>query len=138
LFSTDGAKQISVTYSADYQSSLTGRHLIADLVPGTYDVYRDAVKLLTGVSASPQGVLSFQATGGGNYTLTYSGVSATNCDVNGDGSVDVRDVQLSVNMALGLAAYDPRGDPNQDGSVNVVDVQRVIAAALGNACVIGP
>ena len=41
------------------------------------------------------------------------------------------DVQQVVNEALGLAAAH---DLSQDAAVNVVDIQLVINAALGHAC----
>jgi len=55
------------------------------------------------------------------------------CDVNGDGSTNVVDVQLQVNQALGIVACT--SDINRDGACNVIDVQRVVNAALGGACV---
>ena len=54
------------------------------------------------------------------------------CDVNHDGSINVVDVQLVINQALGFAACS--ADLNSDGVCNIVDVQRVISAALGGAC----
>ena len=62
------------------------------------------------------------------------------CDLNGDGSTNVNDVQLCVNQAIGISACIPHGQPgsgdiNQDGVCNVIDVQRVANAAMGGACV---
>jgi hypothetical protein len=65
--------------------------------------------------------------------LAPAAVSPTACDVNGDLSVNVVDVQLEVNQALG--AEPCVSDINGDGLCNVVDVQRVVNAALGGACV---
>lgn len=65
-----------------------------------------------------------------------SGQAAT-CDLNDDGVVNVVDVQIEVNAALGLRAC-AAGDLNGDGACNVVDVQRVIKAALGQSCQVGP
>jgi hypothetical protein len=70
LFSKDGLAQNSVTYTATYASGTTGKHLIVDLVPGNYDVYRDGTKILSNVVASSQGALSFSATGGTNFQVT--------------------------------------------------------------------
>jgi len=59
-------------------------------------------------------------------------ISPLACNVSGDGSPSVADVQLLVNQALGaIAAVD---DMNGDGAVNVVDVQIVINAALTLGC----
>ena len=53
------------------------------------------------------------------------------CDLNQDNRIDVTDVQMSVNWALGIQAGQ---DLNNDGAVNVVDIQLVIAAVLGTGC----
>jgi hypothetical protein len=54
-------------------------------------------------------------------------------DINQDGRVDVLDVQLCVNVVLGLET-DPaivaRADANEDGQANVLDVQIVVNAFL--------
>jgi VWFA-related protein len=63
-------------------------------------------------------------------TITAS--ATCSCDVNGDGRVDVGDVQLIINQAMGVAAATC--DLNGDGAVNVGDVQVVINAALGLGC----
>jgi len=54
----------------------------------------------------------------------------SSCDVNGDGVVNVVDVQLEVNMALGISSCT-----NSDGQCTVVQVQRVVNSALGGTCV---
>jgi hypothetical protein len=58
------------------------------------------------------------------------------CDLNGDGRVDVTDVALAIQQALGTAACT--GDLDQNGQCNVVDIQRITNAALGQACRLGP
>lgn len=55
------------------------------------------------------------------------------CALSGDATVSASDVQLSVNMALGLTACNTNIDGA--GICNVVVVQRVIDAALGEPCV---
>lgn len=55
-------------------------------------------------------------------------------DVNQDGQVNVIDVQLSVNVYLGIVT-DPeilgRADVNQDGEVDVLDIQSIVNTVLG-------
>lgn len=53
-------------------------------------------------------------------------------DVNGDGSIDVVDVQLAVNLILAVSspAYPLQGDANGDSAVDVVDVQSVVNRIL--------
>jgi len=71
------------------------------------------------------------------WTATLAGAPPRSCDVNSDGSVNVVDVQVSVNQAVGVSACGT-GDINGDSACNVVDIQRVINAALGGACQTGP
>jgi hypothetical protein len=54
----------------------------------------------------------------------------SSCDVNGDGQINVADVQLEVNMALGISTC-----ANPSGTCTVASVQRVVNAALGGTCV---
>jgi uncharacterized repeat protein (TIGR01451 family) len=56
----------------------------------------------------------------------------TRCNVDGNGSVGLPDIQTMINEALGLAP--PLNDLNGDGVVNLVDVQIVVDAALGFGC----
>ena len=58
------------------------------------------------------------------------------CDVNSDGSVNIQDVQLAINMDLGLLSCTL--NINGAGTCNVVAVQRIINTDLGQACVTGP
>jgi hypothetical protein len=69
----------------------------------------------------------------GNNLTVLLGQAAQGCDLNGDGKVDVGDVQRAINEALGGApAVD---DLNGDGVVNVVDVQMVMEGVLTGSCV---
>jgi hypothetical protein len=65
-------------------------------------------------------------------TMTPSGEPEPE-DVNGDGTVNVLDVQLCVNVFLGTET-DPAivaaADVNEDGAVNVLDVQAIVNAFL--------
>jgi hypothetical protein len=70
------------------------------------------------------------------FLASYAGAQSTNpCDLNLDGQVNIVDVQLATNMALGLipctaTVYAP-------GTCNLIVVQRVTNAALGSSCVTG-
>ena len=61
--------------------------------------------------------------------------SQSACDLSQDGPVNVVDVQLAVNMALGLIPCT--ANINGSGVCNVVTVQRVINASLGQPCLTG-
>jgi hypothetical protein len=58
------------------------------------------------------------------------------CDLNHDGVVNVQDVQLSIDMALGLLTCT--ADVDGTGVCNAVVVQRIINTDLGGPCVTGP
>ena len=68
--------------------------------------------------------------------LTAAPGALNSCDVNSDGLVNVIDVQLSVNQALGVTACTT-SDINGDGQCNILDVQRIINAGLGAGCKAG-
>ncbi len=56
------------------------------------------------------------------------------CDVNTSGAVNVSDVQLCANQAMGLAGCT-NGDINDDNVCNVIDIQRIVNAILNGICV---
>ena len=51
-------------------------------------------------------------------------------DLNGDQNLNVLDVILLVNMALGILETDLNGDMNQDGGVNILDVVLLVNIIL--------
>jgi hypothetical protein len=55
------------------------------------------------------------------------------CAVTGDGTPSVADIQYEINQAMGGAVAV--NDLNGDGAVNVVDVETVVNSVLLNACV---
>ena len=65
---------------------------------------------------------------GGNYEIDNSyceEVSFLPGDVNGDGSLNVSDIVLIVDLILG-SDYDENSDMNQDGILNIMDVVEII------------
>jgi hypothetical protein len=76
---------------------------------------------------------------GVNFSImdaAVGGGSPLACDLNNDGVVSVLDVQLVVNMSLGLIPCT--ANINGQGVCEVTTIQRVVNAALGGACVTGP
>ena len=63
---------------------------------------------------------------------TAGTIRPNTCDINVSGGVNVADVQLIINEALGI--IPATHDLNRDSRVNVADVQLVINAALGLGC----
>jgi uncharacterized repeat protein (TIGR01451 family) len=87
--------------------------------------------------ASPSLINSATASGGGstvspsaNDTITV--LSLAGCEITGNNSVTVADVQAIINQGLGTS--QAANDVNRDGVVNVVDIQIVINAALNYGC----
>jgi hypothetical protein len=70
--------------------------------------------------------VSFNNSGSGGH-ITVTGTLNINADLPAS---TVIDVQLEVNMALGLAPCT-----NPDGVCDVIGVQRVVNVALGGSCV---
>jgi murein DD-endopeptidase MepM/ murein hydrolase activator NlpD len=58
------------------------------------------------------------------------------CDLNGDGVVDAKDMELAIQMALKVIPCT--ADLNGDGECNVIDVQRIVNASLTSVCRVGP
>ena len=67
---------------------------------------------------------------GNNVEISATTPSNNVYDVNGDGAINVADVQLAVNQALGITACGT-GNVNGDAACNVTDVQVVVNRALG-------
>jgi hypothetical protein len=118
----------------------TAQILITGLSPGTYNILKNGSTIASGqVVASGDNTIYFEASSGTfSVVQTASPSGSASCDVNGDGVVNVVDVQLVIGAALGAIACTPQFDLNQDGSCTIVDVQRVVNASLGLGCRIGP
>ncbi|MBQ0116126.1 MAG: dockerin type I repeat-containing protein, partial [Bacteroidales bacterium] len=69
------------------------------------------------------------------YTMTQGTKPAYKTgDVNNDGSVDIKDLNIVINIVLGqddAANYQGRADVNADGRVDIVDVNAIINLILG-------
>jgi hypothetical protein len=79
----------------------------------------------------------FEAVDDSVLQVTANTAQAGSCDLNDSGVVDIIDVQIEVNQALGLSTCGT-GDLDGNGLCNVIDLQRVISAALGSPCRVGP
>lgn len=66
-----------------------------------------------------------------SLTAGFDVPSAT-CTMTGDATAGVADVQFIVNEGMGTVVAN--NDLNGDGMVNVVDIQRVIGASLNLSC----
>lgn len=66
-----------------------------------------------------------------NFTIYYVGEDTLPGDLNGDGVVDVSDVNIAINIILGKADYQSTADLNGDGTVDVSDINALINIVLG-------
>jgi len=140
----------TATYTASFQTQYQLTTTAIPSVGGSVTPasgYYDAGTVVN-VGAAPTSPYTFDGWSG-NATGTASPIVATlsapqsfianfgvpgfTCDLNGDGSTNIADVQLLINEALGLTPAV--NDLNHDGVVNVADVQVEINAALGLGCV---
>lgn len=92
------------------------------------------MRLLISFTASKPDELDDIATWRIGGTDPTGGITEITGDVNGDGKVDVADVNIIIDMILQLTpttSYNNRGDVNGDGKVDVADVNIVIDTILG-------
>ena len=53
-------------------------------------------------------------------------------DMNGDGSVNVQDIVMIINMVIGNTDVDLNADINFDGAVDVLDIVLLVNIILGS------
>jgi hypothetical protein len=150
---TDGAsvflaweEQVAINQHAlGYVMRCSGASCTQIAGPVAADVLNGSIADIGLAVSSGQVTLGWTETTWGNLPQVYSttvgasstpGVGAASaCDLNGDGVVNMVDVQIAINQALGLLPCTS-ADLQHIGSCSIVDVQRVINASLGGACVL--
>ena len=65
------------------------------------------------------------------FTVDKIGTPGVPGDANGDGLVDISDVNSVINQMLGKEAMIPACDMNGDGKIDISDVNAVINKMLG-------
>jgi len=103
---------------------------------GPFGTFSSAGGLASGAAVvfpTNQGALSFtDISGNSTFTASLRTGTTAECDITGDATANVSDVQTEMTEALGLApAFD---DLNGDGVINVVDLQIGVNGALGLGC----
>lgn len=66
-----------------------------------------------------------------NEVMTLVGGSGKTCDINGDSSVNVVDIQAMVIIILGINPFSDAFDLNGDGRIDVLDLQILNNVVLG-------
>jgi hypothetical protein len=119
----------------------TGQYLVTGLSPGTYSVSLNSASILSNQTVNSGDDTLYFESSSGSIAVTQTGAAPGNpilsCDLNGNGVVNVQDVQISVNAVLGLIPCLPQYELDGSGTCTVIDVQRVANAVLGLGCVIG-
>lgn len=92
----------------------------------------DFIKVYTGVNqyCGWLGEISTEITGGIDFHPDAVLPQDLPGDVNGDGVVNISDVNALIGMILSGAAPTPAADVNHDGSINIADVNAVIGIIL--------
>jgi hypothetical protein len=90
------------------------------------------IAVTVSVALSAQGPISVGAAATGDSPVSYSAPILSACAVSRNTNVTVTDAQQMVNEALGVSS--PGNDLNGDGLVNVVDLQIVLNAAMNQGC----
>lgn len=115
-------------------------NLVVQTKEGATDNYslttRPVMKFDGGEMILKSGSTEFKYALGNVQQIVFAGGQETKKgDVNGDGIVDVSDVNILINIILGsdqASKYDGRADVNGDGSVDVADVNEIVNLMLNN------
>jgi len=126
----------TLTWDPNTETDLAGYKVYYGTASGTYTQTVDVGKVSTFTIAglaSAKWFFAVTAYNGGGLESGFSNeVSKTinNCDLNGDGSTDVLDIQVLVNAILGITPV-VGGDLNGDSKIDVLDLQFLANVILG-------
>jgi len=90
------------------------------------------VAVTVSVAFGAQGPISVGAAATGDSPVSYSAPILSACAVTRNTNVTITDAQQMVNEVLGVSSAG--NDLNGDGLVNVVDLQIVLNAAMNQGC----
>jgi hypothetical protein len=137
------AGDVTLAWDANTEADLAGykiyfgtasRSYGAPIVIGTQTTYT-----ITGLASGTYyfAVTAYNTAGlessfSNEVSATITGVpTASRCDINGDSSVNVLDVQAMVNILLGIGSAGSSQDLNGDGKVDILDLQLLTNVVLG-------
>jgi hypothetical protein len=137
---TAAAGDVTLAWDPNSEGNLAGYKIYYGTAPGVYGtpitIGTQATYTVTGL---PAGTYYFAVTaynteglesGYSNEVSTaVTGTSA--CDINSDTSTNAIDLQVLVNVILGVQTLPGRGDLNSDGRVDVLDLQVLANVILG-------
>lgn len=136
------AQSVTLEWDANTETDLAGYKVYFGTASRTYGTPITLGKVTTyTVTGLTPGVTYYFAVTAYNTAGLESGfsneVSATipssssKCDANADGSVNVLDLQVLINVILGIRTPAAGNDLNSDGRVDVLDLQILCNVILG-------
>jgi hypothetical protein len=138
-FATGGNTITALSFTSTHSG--TGQYLVAGLTAGSYSVTVNGSAIATNQTVSQNDNTLYFESSSGTVSVTQTGQAppgvTVSCDLNQDGRVNVLDVQISVNAAVGIIPCLSQYQLDQSGACTVVDVQRVVTASEGASCKIG-
>ena len=111
------------------KTDASGSSYMADGIKITFNGTTAMVTTASGTSAVPMTGISYLEFS--NTKLTDSPTPAIKGDVTGDGVVDIADVNVLIDIILGLKEKAAIADVNADGNVDVADMNAIINIILG-------
>lgn len=139
------ADDVQLAWDASTTAEVNGYRIYVGNAPRIYDRTFEAGNVLTyTVLSVPSGTYYFAVTAlvpeDAPYERKESDYSNevalwiaphVSCDVNGDASINVLDLQLMANMVAGIIPINLLFDLNQDGLLNVLDLQILANVVAG-------
>ncbi len=144
LTSATLAADITIAWDANTETDLAGYKVYygtASRVYGTPIVIsKQTTYTITGLAPGTYyiSVTAFNTAGlesgfSNEVSTTIAGTPSTSkCDINANGSVDALDLQIMINVILGIQAMPAgKGDLNGDGKIDALDLQLLGNVILG-------
>ena len=115
------------TFWANYSTRINPANV--NYAPATIDGKDLFVKIAEEFQNEPFHAYIRSEAGYDNFVV--DGVVPFSGDVNGDGVVDIQDVNLTINIILGSSEYSVAADMNGDGIIDIIDMNCIINIILG-------
>ncbi len=138
------AADIPLAWDANTEADLAGYKVYYGTTSGAYGtpivIGKQTTYTITGLSAGTYyiAVTAFNTSGlesgfSNEVSTTIAGTPSTSkCDINGTGTVDEFDLQIMINVILGLQVMPAgKGDLNGDGKIDALDLQLLGNVILG-------